>query len=315
MSNSVVQARGLGREYRIGRGRQRDRITAVTDLNFDIRPGEAVGYIGANGAGKSTTIKLLTGILVPTAGSVRTFNHDPVRHRKKIARRIGVVFGQRSGLWWDLPLRSSFEILAAIHSLRNWAARLSDLTAGLELDLFLDQPVRQLSLGQRMRGELAAALLHSPEFLILDEPTIGLDLISKQQLRDFLRVELKQRGMTLLLTTHDLGDIEQLAERIMVADRGHLVFDGRIETLRSQYAGERILQLDLAQACLPLVNVSHTRLIGYSAAGRRQVLAFSSRATSAAAVLSEISHYAEISDLSLKEPDIEDVVRKIYQGS
>ena len=197
-------------------------------MTFSIAPGECVGYIGANGAGKSTTIKMLTGILVPTSGHVRVCGLEPTRERATLARRIGAVFGQRSQLWWDLPLRESFRLLAAIHRLPAsvWQPRFDECVALLDMAPFLETPVRQLSLGQRMRGEVTAALLHSPELLVLDEPTIGLDLLSKEALRAFLIRERRERGTTILLTTHDLPDIERLCERLLVVDHGHLVFDG-----------------------------------------------------------------------------------------
>ena len=217
-----------------GRVRRTKRVvTAVDDISFTITAGEAVGYIGANGAGKSTTIKMLSGILVPTSGTVRTCGLDPVRQRRELARHIGVVFGQRSQLWWDLPLVESFRVLAAIHGLADgaWQARRDELVDRLEMGEFLDQPVRQLSLGQRMRGEVAAALLHSPRLVVLDEPTIGLDVLSKERLRVFLREERASHGTTLLLTTHDMGDIERLCDRVLVVDHGRLAYDGTLPGL------------------------------------------------------------------------------------
>jgi len=199
----IVQTTGLGRDFWVREGVRRRRVTALEELSISIAPGEAVGYIGANGAGKSTTIKMLTGILVPTRGSVRTCGWDPVRDRRRLAREIGVVFGQRSQLWWDLPVSESLRILAAIHALpaATERARGEELIERLELGDFLSTPVRQLSLGQRMRAEVAAALLHSPRLVILDEPTIGLDVLSKQRLREFLAAERRTHGTTLLLTT------------------------------------------------------------------------------------------------------------------
>ena len=222
---SIIETRDLVRDFK--------RTRAVDHLTLAIEPGESVGYIGANGAGKSTTIKMLTGILKPTSGLVRTCGIDPMRDRIGVARRVGVVFGQRSQLWWDLPLRESFSILAAIHRLEPAAAmaRTGRLVEQLEMGPQLGTPVRSLSLGQRMRAEIAAALLHSPELLILDEPTIGLDVLSKQRLREFLIAERRERGTTLLLTTHDMGDIERLCDRVLVVDRGRLAFDGTLPGL------------------------------------------------------------------------------------
>ena len=278
-----------------------------------MQPGEAVGYIGANGAGKSTTIKMLTGILVPSSGRVRTCGYDPVPHRRRLAREIGVVFGQRSQLWWDLPLRDSFRILGAIHRLSAEEAtvRTEELVDRLGLADLLDTPVRQLSLGERMRGEVAAALVHRPRLLVLDEPTIGLDMISKERLRHFLVAERAEFGTTLLLTTHDMGDIERLCDRVLVIDRGRLVFDGTLPSLAERVALQRVLVVDLPEPS-PDLQVSAAAHIGSDLDGQRQRLAFSPRETTAARVLAEVSAVTEVVDLTLEEPAIEDIVRTLY---
>jgi ABC-2 type transport system ATP-binding protein len=306
---AVVETRDLVRDYR--------RLRAVDHVSFRIEPGEAVGYIGANGAGKSTTIKMLTGILKPTSGFVRTCGLDPMRQRIEVARRVGVVFGQRSQLWWDLPLRESFTILAAIHRLDPAQARhrTDVLIEQLEMGPELDTPVRSLSLGQRMRAEIAAALLHSPELLILDEPTIGLDVLSKQRLREFLVAERAERGTTLLLTTHDMGDIERLCERVLVVDHGRLAFDGTLPGLAATVGAQRLLVLDLAVPTDPLRGIRGASVVDSESDGLRQRLAFDPATTTAAAVLAEVSARVEVRDLSIEEPDIEDVVRKIYAAS
>ncbi|WP_426563615.1 ABC transporter ATP-binding protein [Angustibacter sp. McL0619] len=319
MSEDVLQLDRLRREFVVrqsaGRVRRQKRIvTAVDDVSFTIAAGEAVGYIGANGAGKSTTIKMLSGILVPTAGTVRTCGLDPVRQRRELARHIGVVFGQRSQLWWDLPLGESFRVLAAIHGLpdRRWQARLNELVERLEMGGFLAQPVRQLSLGQRMRGEVAAALLHSPRLIVLDEPTIGLDVLSKERLRVFLREERAEHGTTLLLTTHDMGDIERLCDRVLVVDRGRLAYDGTLPGLVTRVGADRVLVVDLAEPWPDLTDVPGTRHIGSQGEGLRQRLAFAPETTTAATVLSAVADRVEVRDLSVEEPDIEDVVRRLY---
>jgi ABC-2 type transport system ATP-binding protein len=297
-------------------GRSRSLLTAVDDVTVRIERGESVGYIGANGAGKSTTIKMLIGILVPTSGSVRTCGLDPVRERRRLASRVGVVFGQRSQLWWDLPVRESFEILAAIHRLPTSSAgrRQDELIAQLEMEPFLDTPVRQLSLGQRMRAEVAAALLHSPQLVVLDEPTIGLDVLSKQRLREFLLAERARHGTTLLLTTHDMGDIERLCERVLVIDHGRLAYDGSLTGLSRTVGAQRVLVVDLAEGLPDLVDIPDTRHLGSEGNGLRQRLAFDAEQTTAARVLSAVSKRAEVRDLSVEEPDIEDVVRRIYRS-
>ncbi len=318
--SAVAEARDLTRRFtgRTGRlRRERRTTTAVDAVTFTVQPGETVGYIGANGAGKSTTIKMLTGIHVPTAGKVRTCGLDPVGDRRRLARRIGVVFGQRSQLWWDLPLQHSLRLLAAIHQLPDgaWQRRAGELAERLELGPFLQRPVRQLSLGERMRGEIAAALLHEPELLVLDEPTVGLDVLSKERLRVFLREELAASGGTLLLTTHDMDDVQRLCDRLLVVDRGRLVHDGDLPGLVALVGARRVLVVDLADPAGPLDAIPGTELVGVEGGGLRQRLAFSPESTTAAAVLAEVSRVAVVRDLSIEEPDIEDVVRRLYLSS
>src|SRR5262250_566540 len=250
-----------------------------------------VGYIGPNGAGKSTTLKMLTGVLYPSAGTVRVCGLDPVRQRTRLARRIGVVFGQRSQLWWDLPLSDSFALLRHVYGVSpaDHAARLARCRRLLDLDPFLATPVRQLSLGQRMRGELTAALLHGPEVLFLDEPTIGLDVVSKQALRAFLE-SLGQAGdTTLVLTTHDLADIERLCRRLVVIDPGRIVHDGTLDELHARHGSRRRLVVDLvaplaAPLALPGVTVESAQ-----ADGRRITYAIDGSATTAGEVLRRLT--------------------------
>jgi ABC-2 type transport system ATP-binding protein len=299
---------------KVGRLRRQARVVhAVDGITASIMAGEAVGYIGANGAGKSTTIKMLTGILIPSSGRVRTCGYNPVPQRRLLAREIGVVFGQRSQLWWDLPLRDSFRILGAIHRMPSIeaASRTDQLVERLGLAELLDVPVRQLSLGERMRGEVAAALVHRPRLLVLDEPTIGLDMISKERLRHFLLAERAQSGTTLLLTTHDMSDIERLCERVLVVDHGRLVFDGTLASLAARVALQRVLVVDLPEPT-PDLQLTAATHIGSELGGQRQRLAFSPHETTAARVLAEVSAKAEVIDLTLEEPAIEDIVRTLY---
>jgi viologen exporter family transport system ATP-binding protein len=314
----VVRTERLTRTFmvRTGQRLRRDKrvVTAVDGIDLTIEAGEAVGYVGANGAGKSTTIKMLTGILVPTSGTVSTCGLDPVAQRRRLAREVGVVFGQRSQLWWDLPLHESFRVLGALHRLptAGWRARRDELVERLELAEFLGTPVRQLSLGQRMRGEVAAALLHSPRLVVLDEPTIGLDVLSKERLRVFLREERVARGTTLLLTTHDMGDVERLCDRVLVVHHGRVEYDGSLPGLVARVGADRVLVVDLAEPSAPLEGVAGTRLVGVEAQGLRQRLAFSPQHTTAAAVLQAVSERVEVRDLTVEEPQVEDVVRRLY---
>jgi ABC-2 type transport system ATP-binding protein len=288
-------------------------VRAVRDLTFTVGAGEMVGYIGPNGAGKSTTIKMLTGILVPTGGHLRVAGLDPSRSRTELARRIGVVFGQRTTLWWDLPLRDSYELLRRMYRIppERYRRNLAEFVELLSLDDLLDTPVRQLSLGQRMRGDLAAALLHDPEILYLDEPTIGLDVVSKGRLREFLRTLNAERGTTLLLTTHDLQDIEALCRRVIVIDHGTLVFDGDLADLHRHGGSTRTLVVDLVDEAPPIsVPGATTKRVE----GPRQWLSFPSDASAAPLVAAVAASY-DVADLSIQEPDIEDVIRDIYAGA
>ncbi|MGI8867389.1 MAG: ABC transporter ATP-binding protein [Mycobacteriales bacterium] len=313
----IIETRGLTREFSVRSGLRRATVTAVNDMTFTVDAGESVGYIGANGAGKSTTIKMLTGILVPTRGEVSTCGLRPLRDRRQLARHVGVVFGQRSQLWWDLPVGESFRILAAIHRLGRTTERerTDELVERLEMAEFLGTRVRQLSLGQRMRAEVAAALLHSPELVILDEPTIGLDVLSKQRLREFLVAERRTHGTTLMLTTHDMGDIERLCDRVLLVDHGSLAYDGTLVGLSRTVGARRILVVDLTEPTPDLLGVPDTQHLGSEGEGLRQQLAFDSEHTTAARVLAAVIERAEVRDLSVEEPDIEDVVRRVYAAS
>jgi len=316
----VVVTRDLTRDFVVRRKAGRVRrarvdVRAVDGISFAIARGSAVGYIGANGAGKSTTIKMLTGILTPSAGEVRTCGLQPVRQRRELARRIGVVFGQRSQLWWDLPLEDSLRILAAIHRLPDarFRARRDELVERIDLAAFLTTPVRQLSLGQRMRGEIAAALLHEPELLVLDEPTVGLDVLSKERLRAVLREERERHGRTLLLTTHDMGDVERLCGRLLVVDHGRLVYDGDLPGLVARVGVRRVVAVDLTEPVPALHGVPGAELVGTEAGGLRQRLRLAP-GTTAAAVISEVAARAPLRDVSIEEPDIEEVVRELYRA-
>ena len=284
---------------------------AVAGISFEIEAGTVAGYIGPNGAGKSTTVKMLTGILVPSSGRISVAGLEPSRQRIQLARRIGVMFGQRMQLWWDLPLADSFELLRHIYKVpeERYRANLARFRELLDLDDFLQVPVRQLSLGQRVRGELTAAMLHDPEIVLLDEPTIGLDVVAKERVREFLTEINSERGVTVLLTTHDLDDIERLCSRLLVIDHGRLIYDGDLDTLKQRYGGERVLVVDLEQPMEPIA-VDGARVIRVE--GSRQWLAFRRDETSAARLTAAVTALAPVRDLELHEPDIEDVVQKIY---
>jgi len=307
----MIEVEGLSKRFVVRSGRlRRERrvVDAVREISFRVERGELLGYLGPNGAGKSTTIKMLTGILVPSGGRVSVAGLDPSRRRIELARRIGAMFGQRVQLWWDLPLVDSFELLRHIYRVpadrhRQSLARFREV---LDLDPFLHTPVRQLSLGQRIRGELTAAMLHEPELLFLDEPTIGLDVVAKQRVRDFLVEINRENGVTVLLTTHDLGDIERLCNRLLVIDHGSLIWDGGIAELRQRYGGERTLLVDLEEPSPPLeVEGATVERVD----GPRQWLRFRGPA---ADLTARVAASARLVDLQIAEPDIEEIVRRIY---
>lgn len=290
-------------------------VRAVDGISFRIAAGEIVGYIGPNGAGKSTTIKMLTGILVPTSGRIAVAGLSPAQQRRALAARIGVVFGQRTQLWWDLPLIESLALLRYVYRVpaERFAANLSVFREVLALDGFLTTPVRQLSLGQRMRGDLAAALLHDPDILYLDEPTIGLDVVAKLQIREFLLRINRERGVTVLLTTHDLADIVQLCQRTMIIDRGRLLYDGPLAAIRERFGAERTLVVDLddeEMATGPLVVPPAHEV---RAEGPRRWLRFRRDQISATDLIAAVSARYHIRDLTIEEPEIEAIVRRIYQ--
>lgn len=310
----LIQVTDVSKDFAVRRGRwrqQRQVVNAVTDLNLTINRGDLIGYIGPNGAGKSTTIKMLTGILVPSRGQIRVGGVDPQRHRVAMARTIGVVFGQRTQLWWDLPLRDSFDLLRHVYRVpeRRHRENLDTFVALLDLEPLLAVPVRQLSLGQRVRGEITAALLHDPAVVYLDEPTIGLDLVSKSRVREFLGRINAERDVTIMLTTHDLGDVEHLCRRLVVIDHGRLVYDGNLDELKARYAPHRTVIADLVEPGEPL-RVPHAEVTQVQ--GPRQWIRFRQDQTTAAEVVSSIGAQAALRDLTVEEPSIEDVIRHIY---
>lgn len=286
-----------------------DRV-AVEGVTMSLEAGELVGYIGPNGAGKSTTIKMLTGILVPTSGDVTVAGLVPYRERRRNARNIGVVFGQRSQLYWDLPLIESFELLRAIYNVPRdrYRHNLARFTEMLEMGEFLQTPVRQLSLGQRMRGDFAAAMLHDPQILYLDEPTIGLDVVAKEAIRTFIARENAERETTVILTTHDLIDVERLCRRILLIDHGRLVYDGEIERLKEQYGTHRTLVVQLTEP--QDVSVDGAEVVSREANVVR--LRFDRRETSADQLIRRVAEKYSITDVSIEEPELESIIRRIY---
>ncbi len=287
-------------------------VRAVDGISFEIRQGELVGYIGPNGAGKSTTLKMLTGLLAPTRGQLLVNGYMPWRERRQYVGKIGAVFGQRTTLWWDLPVIESLEMLKHIYKIspNRFENNLYEFRKLLELDEFLNTPVRSLSLGQRMRADLCAALLHDPPILFLDEPTIGLDVVAKERIRQFILQINQNHGTTIILTTHDLSDVEKLCERVMIIDKGRLLFDGSLASLRQRFSGARRLTVDFAED-YPDVNVPGAEIS--SRDGKRVTYQFDRLSLSASELIARVSNRFRIIDLQVREPEIEDTVRRIYE--
>jgi ABC-2 type transport system ATP-binding protein len=294
--------------------RTRTSIAAVSDVTFSIEPGEMVGYIGANGAGKSTTIKMLTGILTPTSGDVLCNGYVPYRERTRYVATIGVVFGQRTQLWWDIAVVESFRLLKEIYGLSDaeYRDRMALFDRILGLSAYLHQPVRKLSLGERMRCDLAASLLHRPPLLFLDEPTIGLDIVAKANVREFLQEINRREGTTVLLTTHDLSDIETLCRRVMVIDHGRLLFDGALAELSNRILPVTSVLFDVKTLPDPAL-ASWNGLAIREVGSHRYRVDIDRRIHAPAAVVKEIVNRFDVADLSIEEPEIEEVVKRIYR--
>ncbi|MFB6244748.1 MAG: ATP-binding cassette domain-containing protein [Candidatus Nanohaloarchaea archaeon] len=320
----LIEAEDLSKTfkiYRSGEGvrgylssflkRDYDEIHAVENLDLEVDSGEMVGYIGANGAGKSTTVKMLTGILEPTSGRIEVDGIDPVENRKQNAMKIGVVFGQKSQLWWDLPVKESFRLLKEIYEVgdREYEKRIEEFDEVLQLSEFWEQPVRKLSLGQKMRCELAAAFLHHPKIVYLDEPTIGLDVAVKERIRDFIREMNRKQDVTVMLTTHDIDDIEDLCNRIVVLDEGRKIYDGDLDDLVDRFTSRRLM-LDVRRP--QDFSLEKEGVIEVDSDDGSLEVVFNRNELAASDLMSEVLDEYEVLDFQLREPDIESVVKKIY---
>ncbi len=293
--------------------------TAVDGITFSVEAGEMVGYIGVNGAGKSTTIKLLTGVLLPTSGEVSVLGRDPHRQRVANAREVGVVFGQRTQLWWDLALIESLNLIAKIYELEpaRYKQLLERFSETLELKDLLRVPIRNMSLGQKMRAELAATLIHEPKVVYLDEPTIGLDLIVKERIREFIKEQNYSKGTTVILTTHDLGDIEELCQRVIMIDNGKLIYDGPLTTIKERFGKYRTITFE---TCAPVKDIflpEGTEMLStvVELAQCKLILRFDRTLTTASRVASKLMNEIEVIDFSLAEPDLASIVKQIYNGA
>ncbi len=292
--------------------RHTKEIKALDDITFRIDEGELVGYIGPNGAGKSTTVKIMSGILTPEDGSCSIMNRVPWRDRVEHVSKIGVVFGQRSQLWWDVPVKDSFDLLKDIYSIpaAAYRKRLKELVDALDIGDLLKTPVRQLSLGQRMRCEIGAALLHSPRILFLDEPTIGLDAVSKLALRDFLKEENRKNGVTMILTTHDMDDIASLCNRVMVIGHGKLLYDGGLKDLKERYAPLRRIRATLTERAeeLPIKGAEEIKV-----EGNTWTVLFNPSRTQAHTMVQRLVEQLPLKDIVIEEQDIDEIIASMYR--
>ena len=292
--------------------REYDEVVALDNVSFEIGKGELVGYIGPNGAGKSTSIKILSGILNPDSGECTVLGRIPYKDRINYVKDIGVVFGQRTQLWWDLPVIDSFELLRDIYKISTIDYRniKNELIESLSLESFINNPVRQLSLGQKMRCELAASLLHSPKVLFLDEPTIGLDAVSKMAVREFIKKLNKEKGVTVILTTHDMDDIETLCSRVIVIGKGQILSDGSLKSLREKVSKERRLILDYSEGSKGF-NIEGTSLIKEE--NNRIIIDFNPDIITPADLINILSTRYKIEDILIENPPIEGVIAELYK--
>lgn len=324
---SIISVSSLCKEFQIPKAkkgvlgalkalfyREYETCRALDHLSFEIKEGELVGYIGPNGAGKSTTVKILSGIMVPTSGSVTVMGRTPWEHRIETVRELGVVFGQRTQLWWDLPVIESFDLLKAIYRVSDseYETNLDRLVGMLDLSRLLKIPARHLSLGQRMRCDMVASLLHSPRILFLDEPTIGLDAVSKLAVRDFIRHLNQERKVTIILTTHDMDDIESLCNRVLVLNEGQIFLDGPLSSLREEISRDRRLIVDLMSES---DTISDPEATVVRQEGHRVYLQFDPIKSSPPDLIARIIARHAIRDLYVENLPIEEIVAKLYRRS
>ncbi len=335
-SEPIIRASGLTKRFRRAvrppglRGALKhlvrpryETLTAVDAIDLTIHPGESVAYVGPNGAGKSTTIKLLTGILVPSEGEVSVRGIAPWQHRIDNAFNMGVVFGQRTQLWWDIPVVESFRLLGDIYQLdaATYIRTFDDLVEVLDLQPLLAVPARQLSLGQRMRCDLAASLIHSPPILYLDEPSIGLDVSVKARFREFIRAMHRERGLTVMLTSHDLGDIEELCERMVMIDKGHIVYDGALTEITNRFGWERTLALTLSDPTPDADTIATGALDGRSGVRVTQptdttlTITYDGRIVTSGELIRDLAISVPMTDVDIQEPSAESIIRHLYEGT
>ncbi|MBQ9141183.1 MAG: ATP-binding cassette domain-containing protein [Lachnospiraceae bacterium] len=326
---SFIEVNNISKAYRINkRGKgipgmvanlfvpKYEKKQAVKEVSFQIEKGDMVGFIGPNGAGKSTTIKMLSGILHPDSGDIKVNGFVPYKQRKDYVGSIGVVFGQRSQLQWDLPVIDSFELLKAIYRVpqEKYEKNLNRFVEMLDMGGFLQQPVRQLSLGQRMRADIVAALLHSPEIVFFDEPTIGVDVVGKETIRNFIKELNQEYKVTMLFTTHDIKDIEKVCDKLIVIDKGEKIYDGSLLGIREKYGTTRQLDVEFAgrEQVAPIANVEQVELDELD--GRKKRFVFENKQVQINELVKFLLQNYRVKDISISEPEIESIIRKIYNG-
>jgi ABC-2 type transport system ATP-binding protein len=323
MSDAIIEAKDLNKEFKSLKresaikdlfSRNYKTVKALQNVNLEIKKGEFVGIIGPNGAGKSTLIKILTGILTPTSGYAKVMGIIPYKKRQENAKNIGVVFGWRTQLWWDLIVKDSYELIKCLYKIpqSKFDKNLRTFSSILNIDDYLKKPVRKLSLGERVRCDLAASLLYEPPILFLDEPTIGLDVVAKQQIRDFLTKINKKKNVTIIITTHDMGDIEELCERIVIIDKGKKIYDGSIRDIKKKFGAERVLVIDFEKP----IKKNELKLKGVKISeidGNKVFLRVNVGKVSLSETVRKILSKWTIHDMTIEEPDIEGIIRRIYR--
>lgn len=323
--SKLIQLQGISKSYKVAKRqtglrqavkalfyREHTTIHALNDISFSINPGEIVGYIGPNGAGKSTTIKVMSGILVPDTGSCTIMGYTPWKDRVHYVKNIGVVFGQRSQLWWDVPVMDSFELLKDIYKVPQleYQSTIDLLIETLELQTIVHSPVRQLSLGQRMRCEIAASLIHNPKILFLDEPTIGLDAVSKIAVRQFIKTINQEKGVTIILTTHDMNDIEALADRVILIGKGNMLYDGQLEELKKRFSTHKTITADYRKNA-DRIHIPGTDVLSWSP--ERVVLSVDTETIKTSEVITYLSSQADLLDVTIEAQPIEDIIVQLYK--
>lgn len=328
MSKTIIDVQNISKTFKITKRKtgfkgaltnifhpEHEYKKAVDNISFNIKEGEMVGFIGPNGAGKSTTVKMLSGILYPDSGSINIAGYIPHKQRKEYVANIGVVFGQKSQISWDLSPMDSYEVIKHIYKIpdKKYKENIERFTELLDMQKFINQPVRQLSLGQRMRADIAAALLHSPKIVFFDEPTIGIDVVGKEKIRSFIKSLNKTDNITMIFTTHDMQDIEKTCERLIIIDDGKKLYDGSLESIKRNYVSSRIIEAEFED--LPeKIDIPNVTVSDVDKNKMKKLVTFDTGKTSINTLMSTLLNNYNIKDISIKEPEIDAIISDIYQG-